>query len=92
MAAVAEGENLGFTAAAGPDRAVFFNLHRMRGFARSLVGAVTKRRILGLVAGAKGKGLAGFGVDFVREGLPAHGLIIPKRGTMKRRLFVYVYV
>ena len=33
VAAVAKAETLGFTAAAGPDRAVFFNFHRMGRFA-----------------------------------------------------------
>jgi len=40
------------------------------------VGAVAEGRVLALAAGAEGEGLARFGIDFVRRGLPAHELII----------------
>jgi hypothetical protein len=76
MASVTEGGILGFAAAAGPKRPVFFNLQGMRGLAGAFVGAVAEGWILGLSAGAEVEGLTGLGVDFVGEGLPAHGFII----------------
>ena len=65
-----------FSATAGPDGAVFFNRNHFGGFARPYVGAVAVGRILALSAGAESQGLTGFRIDFVRRGLPAHGLII----------------
>jgi len=73
---VAERGILCFATAAGPDRAVFFDRNNFRGFARSFVGAVAVGRVLGLSAGAESECLTGFRIDFVRRGLPAHGLII----------------
>ena len=40
------------------------------------MGAVAVGRVLGLATATESKGLAGFRVDFVGGGLPAHGLII----------------
>ncbi len=76
MGAVAKGEIFGFAATAGPNRAVFFDLHRMGSFSRALMGSVTGRRVFGLSAGAEVEGLSGLGVNLVGEGLPAHGWII----------------
>ena len=76
MGAVAKGEVFRPTAAAGPDRPVFFDLHGTGSFARALVRAVAVGRVFGLAAGAEAEGLAGLSVDLVGEGLPVHGLII----------------
>jgi hypothetical protein len=40
------------------------------------MGAVAVGRVLGLATATESKGLAGFRIDFVGGGLPAHGLII----------------
>ena len=76
MATVAEGEMLGFTAAAGPDGAAFVHFHRTGSFAGALMGSVAKRRVFGLSAETEVEGLAGLSVDLVGEGLPVHGVII----------------
>ena len=76
MGAVAEGEVFRFAATAGPDGAVFLDLHRTGGLAGALVGAVAVKRVVGLAAGAEIEGLAGLRVDLVGKGLPGHRLII----------------
>ena len=84
MGTVAEGEIFGFTAATGPDRAVFLHLDGMRGFARALMGPVAVGRIFGLTAGAEEKGLPGLEVYFVGEGLPGHTSTIVDRERKTR--------
>ena len=76
MTTVAERGGFGFAATAGPDGSVLFYGHNFWGLAGAFMGAVTVRGILCLPTGAKGKGLAGFRVDFVGERLPTHGLIV----------------
>ena len=76
MRAVTEGGIFGFTAAAGPDGAVFFDLHCAGCFAGALVRAVAVGRVFRLSTRAEKKGLSGLGADFVGKGLPVHLLII----------------
>ena len=76
MRAVAEGGIFGFAATAGPDGAVFLDLHGTGGFTGAFVRAVAAGRVFRLPTGAEVEGLSGLGVDLVGEGLPVHRLII----------------
>jgi hypothetical protein len=55
--AVAEGGGFCFSAATGPDGAVFLYRNHFGGFARPFVGAVAVGRILALSAAAESEGL-----------------------------------
>ena len=71
-------------ATAGPNGAVFFNLHGMGSFAGTFVGSVAVGRVLALPTGAEIEGLSGLGVNFEGKGLPTHGIIIQQALEIER--------